>query len=285
MSELDLLLVDGVGVEVRATDRPADPKGPSAILTMLDGWHGVEVRGGKVDRIGDGVVSGPQQRHARQLTVGVNVSGLSRAEVVEWQRKLSGLFPTVDGDIRSGLLTVRTLGESLSCAVVPDGRPKVSGNRDMGLVVFELPLRADLPHLYGPARSSTLTPEGAGGGLAYPLAYPLSYGAGTSGGTILSNGGNAPAWPVVTVVVDDPAGFRLDLGGRVVEVVSPCSPDAPITVDMAGTVTAAGGGDITFRLGRREWGSVPPGASVPLTITTMQGGPGYATATVRDTYL
>ena len=270
------------GKEFVAHGKTGDP-GPHAI-SALDGMDGVEVRGEVTARIGDGVLIGDTYRDARLITITGWTETASAADTIRVQRELAGMFP--ESPALPGQFRYQHEGLDLTAEVHIGGAVRAIADCSARTVDWMIPLRADDPHLYGPERRATIVPAGAGGGLQYPLDYPLSYGGGAAGGAILTNNGNTDAYPRFTVALDDPSGFSLTLSGRTVEVVYPVSASAPITVDMrTGTVTAAGGGDITMRAVLRQWASVPPGGAVTATIRGLQGGEGHAVATIRDTYL
>ena len=167
-----------------------------------------------------------------------------------------------------------------------DGEPKIDAARDLGYVVWEMPLYSPDPHLYGAARTMHLRPVDTGAGFVWPGFADgfADWGVSGSDEAQLTNAGNAAALPTVTVTVDDGSGFRLSSGARSVEWVGACSRSVPVVVDMAGRVLV-GGVDRSAQLVRREWLSVPPRGVVSMSLSTLSGGGGSAIATVRDTWI
>lgn len=276
----DVLLVDDIGRGLRASN----PQTTDSVLTRLNGWvGGVSVKLDRTDRLGDGVMLEPMRREGREITVAGAITLDTPAEAWALERYISGLF-TGRG---LGVITVTQDGAALTAAVQLDGTVKLATHIDPDPAVeWEIPVCAPDPHLYGPARTMQLRPVDTGAGFVWP-GFAAGYADwGVSGGdeAQLTNAGNASAWPVVTVTVDDGSGFRLSSGARSVEWVGACSRSVPVVVDMAGRVLV-GGVDRSAQLVRREWLSVPPRGVVSMSLSTLSGGGGSAIATVRDTWI
>jgi hypothetical protein len=133
-------------------------------------------------------------------------------------------------------------------------------------------------------RSLSLAATGAAvSGLVFPLFTPasgtyaapgsLDFGStstSSSSGT-LTNAGNTPAWPVVTVTGPCP-GFTIQIDGNVVTYNQAIPAGQTVTVDYrAGTATLAGGIDRTYALTARQFSAVPPAstAGVPSTSSVF----------------
>lgn len=275
-------LTDPLGVVVEASIN--DPRATS-ILSTLGLYGGLGVRVDKQDRLTDGTVPARIARTGRAWTAGGRIIGLSDQGVVEWALRIGGLFGGSDND-STGLLEITQRDLQLHAEVQLDGEPKIDAARDLGYVVWEMPLYSPDPHLYGAARTMQLRPVDAGAGFVWPGFADGFADWGVSGGdeAQLTNAGNAAALPTVTVTVDDGSGFRLSSGARSVEWVGACSRSVPVVVDMAGRVLV-GGVDRSAQLVRREWLSVPPRGVVSMSLSTLSGGGGSAIATVRDTWI
>lgn len=275
-------LTDPLGVVVEASIN--DPRATS-ILSTLGLYGGLGVRVDKQDRLTDGTVPARVARTGRAWTPGGRIIGLSDQGVVEWALRIGGLFGGSDND-STGLLEITQGDLQLHAEVQLDGEPKIYAARDLGYVVWEMPLYSPDPHLYGSARTMQLRPVDTGAGFVWPGFADGFADWGVSGGdeAQLTNAGNAAALPTVTVTVDDGSGFRLSSGARSVEWVGACSRSVPVVVDMAGRVLV-GGVDRSAQLVRREWLSVPPRGVVSMSLSTLSGGGGSAIATVQDTWI
>lgn len=275
-------LTDPLGVVVEASIN--DPRATS-ILSTLGLYGGLGVRVDKQDRLTDGTVPARVARTGRAWTPGGRIIGLSDQGVVEWALRIGGLFGGSDND-STGLLEITQGDLQLHAEVQLDGEPKIYAARDLGYVVWEMPLYSPDPHLYGAARTIQLRPVDTGAGFVWPGFADgfADWGVSGSDEAQLTNAGNAAALPTVTVTVDDGSGFRLSSGARSVEWVGACSRSVPVVVDMAGRVLV-GGVDRSAQLVRREWLSVPPRGVVSMSLSTLSGGGGSAIATVHDTWI
>lgn len=274
-------LTDPLGVVVEASIN--DPRATS-ILSTLGLYGGLGVRVDKQDRLTDGTVPARVARTGRSWTPGGRIIGLSDQGVVEWALRIGGLFGGSDND-STGLLEISQGDLQLHAEVQLDGEPKIDAARDLGYVVWEIPLYSADPHLYGPPQAAHLTQEDVGVGLIYPLFVDgvLSFGDAVASEAILSNSGNATAYPVYVATGDWPSGFTIRQGGGMVTFAASCSADSPVTVDMAGSVTV-GGLDRTHLCTRAVWAGVAPGASVEPKLLAPQGL-GWADATIKPTWL
>lgn len=129
------------------------------------------------------------------------------------------------------------------------------------------------------------------------LDFPVTFGGeGIDGSNVgvLSNGGNAPAWPVFETVGAFPSGFRLELGGEVLEWDQPVVASAPVTLDCRNMRALVLGVDRTIGVFRQGWASVPAGTRegstvtagrLPVVLHPLEASPGYVVARVRDTWV
>ena len=274
-------LTDPLGVVVEASIN--DPRATS-ILSTLGLYGGLGVRVDKQDRLTDGTVPARVARTGRSWTPGGRIIGLSDQGVVEWALRIGGLFGGSDND-STGLLEITQGGLQLHAEVQLDGEPKIDAARDLGYVVWELPLYSPDPHLYGPVLSAHLLQEGVGVGLRYPLFGPgyLDYGAEVSAPVVLSNSGNAAAYPVYTVTGNYPSGFTIRQAGGIITYGAECFTDSPVSVDMSGRVTV-GGVDRTSSCDEAVWAGIEPGGSVSPTLSAPQGF-GWADVSVSPAWL
>lgn len=129
------------------------------------------------------------------------------------------------------------------------------------------------------------------GGLSYGekglgLAYPLSYGADAGSSqsvALLRNAGSATAYPTVTVTGPMPEGVLLvGSDGRALQWMGSVGP-TPLVLDCRTQTASMGGVDVSRLLTRRGFPAVPAMGS--LSVQLMSPGSGWATVSVRDTYL
>lgn len=282
-------LTDNHGVTLH-TIGSGGPKLGQHNWASLEGWFGgvsIRLRGGE-PRLGDGDFPGRINRSGRTLTL----SGWSEFATVEDMRSasrlISGLFAPEDHVEGATLGRLRVqLDRDLTAAVRLDGTLKVVESAAGMTVDWEIPLYAPDPHLYGPNQRTPITMSGSNSlGLFWPLFAPdgvLDFdGDGTT--LMLTNSGNAPAYPRITIEGDYPGGFAIILGGRSVQFQAPTYRQSPVVVDMRGFVTVRGV-DRSSYLTVREWTAVPPHGSLPIDFVPLKGGTGLVTATIQDTYL
>ena len=124
------------------------------------------------------------------------------------------------------------------------------------------------------------------GGKGLGLAYPLSYGADADSPqsvALLRNAGSATAYPTVTVTGPMPEGVLLvGSDGRALQW-SGSVGRVPLVLDCRTQTASMGGVDVSRLLTRRGFPSIPAMGS--LSVQLMSPGSGWATVSVRDTYL
>lgn len=265
----------------------AERSGPAEhILTGLDGWFGgVSVEGDSTPRpLGHGAFPLPGRRGPRALTLRATLIHDTEETRNGTDRVLSGAL--WDGEY--GSLTVNVGGLELTADVRLDGdiRHAYLGSH---ATTVEIPLLAPDPFLVGEAHSTPLTLGGAGVGLEYG---PFSKGGvltyGTAAPTVyvlVTNRGNAEAWPLVRVTGDFPGGFRLTSGNRTVTFSGATFAQSPVLVDMAAGSVTVNGADQTAACTRREWWSIPAGGAIQPRISAVTPGIGFAEVIARDTYI
>lgn len=139
-------------------------------------------------------------------------------------------------------------------------------------------------------RIATLTGSAsAASGLTFPLFAPasgpytapgsLDFGSlvSSSSSAVLTNAGNTPAWPVVTLFGPGPS-FTITIDGNTVTYSQPIAVGQSVTIDYkSGLATLTGGVDRTTALTSRQFSPVTSSSSVFLTATT-----GSATVAIAD---
>lgn len=131
------------------------------------------------------------------------------------------------------------------------------------------------------------------GGLLYSssgvLQLPLAFHGTTEAGSCtatLRNDGTSTAYPVLTTG-GTLRGFSIrDTAGiGTLEYGDTAWPQAPITVDCLRRTAMCNGVDVTWKLTRRAFPSVPPGGEITLVCGGDAGSDAYICASMRDTYI
>lgn len=278
-------LTDGRG---RAFDSAWDHDGNTpydTLLVSLGGWvGGVGVRREEMDRTSHGSFPPPTRLTGRTLTLRVLFEHYDRKELWKKERFFSGLF----NDGEPGKIEVWQDDDLLWCGVGRDGEPKITTNVDGGYVEAEFPLSSPDPWLYGPKQSVSVSPAGSGVGLIYPLYAPsgtISYGkSSTSTSGVLTNPGNADAWPIYWVSGDLPSGFRIYQDNHVLEWNGSLPKGVPLAVDTIKSSLQVNGVNQSQRLSRDEFFPVPPDGSIKVEFEPLGGGTGTLLATLSPTY-
>lgn len=145
--------------------------------------------------------------------------------------------------------------------------------------------RAPNPAWQSVARSASLQPGTATSGLHFPLFLPYS-GSGTyldfgttsqaATSATLTNAGNTPARPYVTVSGPILGGFTVAIDGHPVTYSADLASGDIVTIDYAtGRATLSSGGsaavDRTYLLTARNFTSIPAGGSSTVTFGAASG--------------
>jgi hypothetical protein len=79
--------------------------------------------------------------------------------------------------------------------------PVLDADHQGPFLEYQITLRADDPTIYAQAsQSNTATVSSSSGGMPLPVVFPIPFGTVSSTGTVtITNNGNAPGWPVLTV--------------------------------------------------------------------------------------
>lgn len=262
------------------------------MLGTVAGWYGTP--SAKVDMTemagGNGAFSirdGGILYSARTVTLGVCASGDTYAEMVKRMDSVGAL---------SGRM-VRLLIDGDDGATTATGYVQVEWDEgpmptmDTGALTIVCPD----PRRYGSAaKTAYMRPAAQStGGLLYSssgvLQLPLAFHGTTEAGSCtatLRNDGTSTAYPVITTggtlrgfSIRDTAGIgTLAYGGT-------AWPQAPIVIDCLRRTAMCNGVDVTYKLTRRAFPSVPPGGEITLSCDGDAGSDAYICASMRDTYI
>jgi hypothetical protein len=163
---------------------------------------------------------------------------------------------------------------------------KVTDDHGRRYFTFSVDMVALDPNRYGPVISASTGLAVAGTGYIWEAVWPADWGSGGAQGRAdVTNPGDATTWPLLSV------SGGLSLGVELVEVYtgSDLRLDRPIPVGSTVYFDARTGrvyidsldNDITGFLTRREWWSVPPGATRSVQINALGVATGSPLLTVQ----
>lgn len=263
-----------------------DPTASTAsYLTGLDGWEGgVGVVGDSPQRaIHNGEIPIKPRRTARTITLKAQMYFARERDRDIAIRFVSGILQD-----SFGTLTYNVDGKSTTAEVVLDGEVKVE-TTGYDYIVLEVPLKAPWPYLIGPQKSTTINTDGANRGLRWDgglfnKGY-LDWGEGQPD-PILTNNGNAPAWPLFDISGEMDYGFSIDILGK--SIVYPHHVDAgrTVTINTKRGRVVIGGRDVTHMLSEWEWTPIPPYSSIsPKFTPRSKYANGFCRIRWNDTYI
>lgn len=260
-------------------------------IETLSGWWGSPgaSRQYGLERPFGGLTQSPTVCGPRTITI----AGWSYCETdehaVQVARRLPGDIFLADGEVHSYAMETYGFDTVLWAPVELDGAfisDPVTYERE---VKWQIPLRTLSPYVYGPLQSIQITPRGADFGLQFPLFMPdyLDWGDINWTPNTLTNTGNQPAWPTVTLVGNSPAGCHIDDGwGHRVTYRGPITKTGVMLDFESGQVITANGSPTMEYVTKRGWWSVAPGARVTPRITPIQEDTViYAKIDFRPAYL
>lgn len=285
------VVLSGAGFDIAFTNKEYLNGDEQAWLTGLKGWFGgVGVDAEDTQRkLGHGLFASVARRTGRALTLSGTLVFKDEESRDIADRLISGLL--WDGE--EGQLEVFIGGEKYFSTVRLDGEIS-HAYKGLQSIEVQIPLLAADPLIYGVARHSQIFPSGTGEGLVYPLfttkkdssgSYVLDWGAGAPLSAVLTNEGNADAYPVFTVQGDFPEGFSLLWNGRVITYPAFVDQAAPVTVDCKTGAVYVNGVDQSYKLSSRQWFTVPPRSSFQPRLQALTNSDGWADVQLASTYM
>jgi hypothetical protein len=253
---------------------------PVAMVGWTDGT--AARRDATVRPVSNGDFSEPYTFSSRLISLSGTAVALNRAELQTMRDQLTGLF-------RAGEyveMSVETSSDTRYATVGLEGAVSWTQQLD-NVAVFKIDLYAPDPHIYGPMRVFQAGANVTLGGLQYRLSYPLDYNlAGENTIQTVKNNGNADAWPTFVVTGDYFSGFSVeDNLGKVITYAGMVTFSAPVIIDTAKGTATQNGVDKTTLVNRRDWFSIPAGATIQPTFTPIQNGSGWCDIMYRDTWI
>ena len=153
-----------------------------------------------------------------------------------------------------------------------------------GVATFEIPVKAIDPRKYGTEVVQTVGLPTSSGGMTFPVIFPAEFGTpGDSGRIITTNTGEAETVSSIEVTggLDGFSAVCVELGQELrFERTIPVG--SSVLVDLrSGQATIDGQSPVSGFLTRREWWTVPPGATRTIQFNSIGAVSGTPTMTVR----
>ena len=253
---------------------------PTAMLGWTDGT--AARRDNTVRPVSSGDFKEPYTFSSRLISLSGAAVAANRSDLQLMRDKLTGLFSP--GEYVE--MSVQTSIDTRYATVGLEGSVSWTQQLD-NVAVFKIDLYAPDPYIYGNLQVFQTGSNVIVGGLEYRLAYPLNYNlSGQNTIQTVKNNGNAEAWPSFAVTGDYFSGFSIDdnLGNRIT-YTGMVTYSAPVTIDTAKGTATQNGVDKTTLINRRDWFSIPAGATIQPKFTPIQNGSGWCDIMYRDTWI
>lgn len=269
------------------------PDGPSLFAEKLKGWWSTPQAKVSMTELsqGDGshaIAESDVLYSSRTVTLDVMARGRKRSEVQEAIESLLWMAHRI--------VTLRVADAASDTyatgylEVASDGGKALEHREELTLTIV-----CPDPRRYGAAlKTAYMRPAAqSAGGLVYSdsgvLQLPLSFHGTTEAGSCtatLRNDGTSTAYPVLTTggtlhgfSIRDTAGIGT------LEYRDTAWPQAPIVIDCLRRTATCNGVDVTWKLKRRAFPTVPPGGEITLVCGGDAGSEAYICASMRDTYI
>ncbi len=254
--------------------------------TALTGWDdGTDTRRDTTVRpVSSGDFTEPYTFSSRLIAISGAAVATSRGDLQRMRDAFVGLFAENEyAEIR-----IETSAAIRYAVVGLENSPSFVQHLD-NVALFRLELYAPDPHIYGSERIVTMgaTVE-AGGGLTYPTQYPLNYNVANPYvfSPVMTNSGNATAWPRFKVTGDYYSGFTLTDGkNRRVTFNGPVTRSSPVEIDMKKGTATQGGVDKSTLLSERHWINILAGETIKPEFLPIQNASGWCDIIIRDTFI
>lgn len=260
-------------------------------IETLSGWWGSPgaARQYGLERPFGGFTQSPTVTQPRTITI----TGWSYCEsdvhAIRTARSLPGDIFLMDGKVHTYELETYGFETTLWAQVELDGAVICEPTTYEREVSWQIPLRTITPYVYGPLQEVYIVPEGTRIGLQFPLFEPgyLDWGSNTYARPYLTNDGNQPAWPKVTLTGNSPAGCYIEDGrGHSVIYRGPITSSGVVLDFESGMATTTGTISTMEYVTKRDWWSVAPGSRVTPRVRAIQEDTAiYAKIELRPAYL
>lgn len=223
----------------------------------FDGWNDApEARGETIERPdAHGDFDTPVTRGPRLIMLSGWVFEADEDDLEARRNQLMGIL----ADGRSGTITVKEYGTTLTATVRLWGDPRFKRRGDTGYADWSIRFRAPNPRKYGATHN---------------------YGPGSTVNDI-EHDGNFPASSVLTVAGSSGGGYTVTgPGGRVITVVEPLVSGHPHTIDLSTSALVVDGARVIGGISVFEPWTVPVGSSISVSVSA-----GTVAPAVKDTYV
>lgn len=224
----------------------------------------------------------PNLRAARHLSM----SGAAVAETPAQLLAMRDEFTALLVHEQYTEIAVQNATETRYISVGLEGTPSWVQKGDT-VAVWKLDLYAPDPRMYGQTIGLQITDSTVTGGLDYPLDYPINYGGGIKVQAVsMLNRGNTHSWPKFTVTGNFFEGFSItDNSGHIITYDGIVTMSAPVTIDTGAGTATQNGIDKSNQLSRRDWFSIPPGATIQPSFLPKVDAAGWCDIIYRDTWI
>jgi len=256
---------------------------PTAVTGWTDGTNVKRNTTGRMNAHGD---FSEKAKMAARL---ISFSGVAVASTItglqEMRDSLVGIL--VNGSYST--LKVQTQASTRYSTVGLEGSTSWVQQSDTS-ALWKIDFYAPDPFIYGLERKITVGSSASanGGGLTYILTYPLNYNADPTlfQGGVVTNDGNAEAWPVFKVTGDYTEGFTLsDNDDHRITYTGMVTSSSPVIIDTAKGTATQGGVDRSTSLTERDWFSVSPKEILRPSFEPRKAGSGWCDIIIKDTWI
>lgn len=295
--EYTVTLRSGEPTEVHLEGVPANPH-DCLLLQKVSGLDSAPIDN-QVDPwpAGDGSSFGPVSSRGRVISAEGMIVAPSRGRLRETERALRRACQASTRTWR--LLIDGRVGDPRLASYVRTSEPLVSadeGDTTQGWgkqwrVAFHSP--EPWLHAATAGQVTATPPPGGAGGIVFPLVFPLVFTgpASTPSGVTAIQGGDAPAWPTITLNGEllNPVVWNVTTGERIALRTMIYDGEA-VTIDMrTRAVRSNGTGGVnryqTVDRAISTWWRLTPGENLIRLIADGAGPQGAATVTWNDAYL
>lgn len=222
----------------------------------------------------------------RIMSIEGEIIGDDAADYEEKRRALQDALDLIDG-VQTVVFTTRG-GLVVRADVVINRKvemPYVAGQVIRG--DFRIEFISQYPFLLGNVEQVEEITIGAGGGGAIPMAVPFSLANGATGGTVITNDGNAPAYPTIRIygAIQNPT-LTNQTTGKTLSITYTLSSDTDyIDIDIYNRTAKNASGATIKRYVTGDWWTLAVGANTIKLSGSAESPSHKAEITFRDSYL
>lgn len=233
-----------------------------------------------------GALIGNKYYGRRIFSLEGEIIGTDAADYESKRRALQNALDIID-DVQTVVFTTRG-GLVVQSDVVLNRKlelPYVAGQVIRG--DFRIEFVSEYPFLLGNTEQVEEVVIGAGGGGAIPMAVPFSLGNGATGGTVITNDGNAPAYPTIRIygAIQNPTLVNQTTGKTLSITYTLSSSTDYIDIDIYRRTAKNQAGASIKRYVTGDWWTLAVGANT-IKLTGSSESPSHkAEITYRDSYL